>query len=328
MPLPSMVVLSRPRRLKGWNSCRSWSGVRPLPVSCTATRMRPWSPAVHSTITAPCSRLYFTAFDSRFSSTCLSRVRSALTLSGVSIGNTSRMPRCAEAVRVSAWHSSSTSRSSTGSRLIDTLPDSICARFRISLISVSRWLPASTMCCTKPRLRSGSALPASTWFSNCPKPMIALSGVRSSWLMLDRNSDFARFALSASRVAICRSRLDASSCAVRSCTRRSSSSFRRITSCCAWRRSATSRSLSAAEASCSDLRRSISASRPLNASTSSPTSSSPSFSARRELTPCCTASRAMSTIVASGRRTIFLSHPDTAQVMASTSSTSPSDMAA
>ena len=29
------------------------------------------------------------------------------------------------------------------------------------------------------------------------KPMIALSGVRSSWLILARNSDLARFALSA-----------------------------------------------------------------------------------------------------------------------------------
>ncbi len=324
MPLPSMPVPSRPSRLKGWNSERSCSGVRPAPVSWIAMRIRPSSPALHSTITAPCSRLYFTAFESRFSSTCFRRVRSALTLSGVSIGNSKRMPRCADAVRVSAWHSSSTSCSSTGSRLIDSLPDSICARFRTSLISVSKWLPASTMCLTKPRLRSGNSLSTPSWPSSWPKPMMALSGVRSSWLMLDRNSDLARLALSASRVAASSSRFDSSSCAVRTCTRRSSSSLRRITSCCVSRRSVTSRSLSAAAASCSDLRRSISASRPLNASTSSPTSSSPSLVARRESTPWRIASRAMSVMAASGRVTIACSQDDTAHVAASASRISAS----
>ena len=34
------------------------------------------------------------------------------------------------------------------------------------------------------------------------KPMIALSGLRSSWLMLARNSDFARLAISASFFAV------------------------------------------------------------------------------------------------------------------------------
>ena len=32
---------------------------------------------------------------------------------------------------------------------------------------------------------------------NCAKPRMALSGVRSSWLMLERNSDLARLAASA-----------------------------------------------------------------------------------------------------------------------------------
>ena len=34
------------------------------------------------------------------------------------------------------------------------------------------------------------------------KPRIALSGVRSSWLMLERKSDFARLAFSATSLAL------------------------------------------------------------------------------------------------------------------------------
>ena len=37
--------------------------------------------------------------------------------------------------------------------------------------------------------------------SSWAKPRIALSGVRSSWLMLERNSDLARLALSAAAMA-------------------------------------------------------------------------------------------------------------------------------
>ena len=37
------------------------------------------------------------------------------------------------------------------------------------------------------------------------KPRIALSGVRSSWLMLERKSDFARLAFSATAIALCSS---------------------------------------------------------------------------------------------------------------------------
>ncbi len=48
----------------------------------------------------------------------------------------------------------------------------------------------------------GGGLPDSI---SCAKPRIALSGVRSSWLMLARKSDFARLAFSAWAMAACRS---------------------------------------------------------------------------------------------------------------------------
>ena len=43
---------------------------------------------------------------------------------------------------------------------------------------------------------------------NWAKPRIALSGLRSSWLMLERNSDLARLAFSAVDLAVSNSRLD------------------------------------------------------------------------------------------------------------------------
>ena len=91
----------------------------------------------------------------------------------------------------------------------------------MSLISVRRCCPASTMCSTQVERRALSPAITSGIARSCPKPMIALSGVRSSWLMFDRNSLFARFARSAAAVAKASSPLDTSSCKVRSRTRTS-----------------------------------------------------------------------------------------------------------
>ena len=58
----------------------------------------------------------------------------------------------------------------------------------------SRWRPAERMCSTLPRWRSSRSDMLISW----PKPRTALSGVRSSWLIREMNSSFARFARSAS----------------------------------------------------------------------------------------------------------------------------------
>ena len=50
------------------------------------------------------------------------------------------------------------------------------------------------------------AWPGRVISSNWPKPRMALSGVRSSWLMRERNSLLARLAFSASSFACCRPR--------------------------------------------------------------------------------------------------------------------------
>ena len=79
MPVPSSAFASCPRRLNGWNSCASCSGVKPAPVSVTLMRMRPGALAMQSTTTVPSALLYLIALESRLMRTCFTRVRSALT---------------------------------------------------------------------------------------------------------------------------------------------------------------------------------------------------------------------------------------------------------
>ena len=59
--------------------------------------------------------------------------------------------------------------------------------------------------------------------SSWAKPRIALSGERSSWLMLERKSDFERLAFSANSLALCNSAF--CSWSTRSSRPRSSSIF-------------------------------------------------------------------------------------------------------
>ena len=95
-----------------------------------------------------------------------------------------------------------TAPSDTGSCERDTLPDSMTARSRISLISFSRCQPASRIWVIRPDWAAvgGGAADSISW----AKPRMALSGLRSSWLMLERKSDLARLAFSAADLAISR----------------------------------------------------------------------------------------------------------------------------
>ena len=94
-----------------------------------------------------------------------------------------------------AWQSPNTSASAMGSGESESLPDSISAKSRISLISSSRYQPACriwsmlSFCAVV-----GMGEPESI---SCAKPRIAFRGERNSWLMLERNSDLARLAASA-----------------------------------------------------------------------------------------------------------------------------------
>ncbi len=105
------------------------------------------------------------------------------------------MPRWRACDSVMDWHSRMTSASDTGSRDNDSLPDSITARSRISLISSSRYHPALVICSSLSAWAGvgGGEPPSSNW----AKPRMAFSGVRSSWLMLEIKADLARLAFSA-----------------------------------------------------------------------------------------------------------------------------------
>ena len=105
--------------------------------------------------------------------------------------------------------SSTEERRSTDSSVTVIWPDSTRDRSSTSLTSASRCAPAFSMCWMRASCCSdgGSAVSSrSSW----EKPRTAFSGVRSSWLMRDRNSVFARLdASSASRAcrsarAVCR----------------------------------------------------------------------------------------------------------------------------
>ena len=88
----------------------------------------------------------------------------------------------------------------TGSRSSSILPDSTLARSRMSLIKLRRWLPLSYMAAAYPFSSSSRLLISSSW-RTWEKPIMAFRGVRSSWDMLARNSDFAWLADSASFTA-------------------------------------------------------------------------------------------------------------------------------
>ena len=204
MPVPSSVPSSWPRRLKGWNNCASLAGARPSPVSRTEARTVSPSQGTQSTVTVPPGRLYLMALDSRFTTTCFRRVRSART--SQSSGGAVRwtwMSAFRAMGSTMARQSASTSPSAIGSIDIDTRPDSMSDRSRISLISSSRYHPACRICSMLSCCDGvGAGEPVSM---SCAKPRIALSGERSSWLMLDRNSDLARLARSAVTFAVCSS---------------------------------------------------------------------------------------------------------------------------
>lgn len=68
-------VPSAPRRSNGVKTSSSRSAGMPCPVSVTVSRSSVWpgEGSAQRTSMTPPSRLYFTAFDSRFTSTCLKR---------------------------------------------------------------------------------------------------------------------------------------------------------------------------------------------------------------------------------------------------------------
>ena len=220
MPVPSIFECSAPRRLNGSNSRSSFSGVMPMPSSAMRRAQRS-SSTCQLTRTWPPGRLYLTALLSRLTSTWRRRTRSARTkMSAPATSPRDPKPPSSPEIQVLTptlvasgttieSASSTEERRSTDSSVTVIWPDSTLDRSSTSLTSASRCAPAFSMCWMRASCCSdgGSAVSSrSSW----EKPRTALSGVRSSWLMRDRNSVFARLdASSASRAwrsarAVCR----------------------------------------------------------------------------------------------------------------------------
>ncbi len=134
---------------------------------------------------------------------CAKRVRSAETIGTLALGGSSSTltsARWATGLRV-VMTSRTTSTASIGSVEIETPPASMRERSRMSSIKRRRCSPPFRICSTRARCRSDRGSFLSRWRS-CAKPRIALSGVRSSWLIDERNSDFASLPASASTRAL------------------------------------------------------------------------------------------------------------------------------
>ena len=174
-----------------------------MPVSCTCRCTRP---AASSTgqrkLTLPPTRLYLMALLSRLTSTWRRRSGSARTLMPTGAAGSACTLTPAEAAAGATMVSASLTTPCTGTVAGDkaTPPLSMRERSSTSLIIASRWAPACEMCCTRACCEGLSGCAVSS-ASSCEKPSTALSGVRSSWLMRERNSVLAALARSAASAA-------------------------------------------------------------------------------------------------------------------------------
>jgi len=187
------------------------SGAMPIPVSVTSTRRRTAVSVRSVASTAmvmPPRWVNFSALPTRLSRISCNRRASPCRSSGV------RDVRCTCRYRpfCRAWasrivrSSPSTCARSKSATVTGIRSASIRDRSRMPSISRNRLRAAVRIVSLISAWSGLSGVPS----SSAPMPMMALSGVRSSWLTLARNSDFARLAASASRVAIDRRRISAS----------------------------------------------------------------------------------------------------------------------
>ncbi len=236
-PVPSMPACSRPRRSKGTK--RRWicSLLSPGPVSVThrrTCRVR-CSPAVGvqttPTSTRPPGWLYLMALDTRFNSTWVTRWLSARIMIAPSPwSGPSRWTPARSANGPTRPTTSARIRpASTDTGCSDRCGDSTRPTSRTSLMRRRRWSPARRIWSTWPAIGGSSASTS----RSCPKPRMAFSGVRSSWLIRERNSVLAWLARSASSLAD----LSSASRAMRSDTSRltiTTASLRSCSSSMSW----------------------------------------------------------------------------------------------
>jgi len=196
MPVPSSAPVSCPRRLNGLKQLRQLfrRQTRTAVLDADADALGADHGALH--LDHSLFRLYLIALDSRLISACLTRVWSAWAKQvGSTLAKLILMPRCCARRSDHGLHSSSTSDSDKGSSDSDNLPDSITASVEDFVDQVQQYQPAFDDLVQPDNL--GGRWRRCTRLQQLGEAEDALSGVRSSWLMLDRKFDFARLAFSA-----------------------------------------------------------------------------------------------------------------------------------
>jgi len=201
-PVPATFFVSvRCSCANGSNTCGRNSGLMPMPLSSTIMRrLKPFSAGSSRSTeacTVPPSGVYLIALESRFSRIfCILSRSTWTTASGLTASmlesrwirfRSAEGPSAVRTARISSPAGTSCSSSTA-------LPLSMRDISSVSLIrSISRFPDVSIF------FRYSCFFAALVSFSaSRVKPMMPLSGVRRSWDMLERNSDFAWLARSAS----------------------------------------------------------------------------------------------------------------------------------
>src|SRR5438034_1247696 len=165
-----------------------------MPIPVSVTRYTSHSPSSRASMsTLPC-RVNLSALPARFMRHCVMRRPSprAGGMSGDTVAvNVSCFPRARD--RREAWTTSTISCTEYSPPPSSSRPASIFDRSSTSLMSRSRWRPFVWISVSGSRRPAGTSPYRSSRMSSV-KPRIALSGVRSSWLIFARNSDLARLA--------------------------------------------------------------------------------------------------------------------------------------
>ena len=203
MPVPSSALASLPSRLNGWKSCASCVRRQvPSPVSVTLMRMRPGalSDAVHDDRSA--RPVVLDRVGQQVDQHLLHPRPVGLDEVGgrSNCGNVMPMPRFCACGSIIAWHSRMTSASDTRLERQRQLAR-LDQREIEDLVDQLQQVPARLEDLVDASLLRGRRARARRIPCSWAKPRIALSGVRSSWLMLERKSDFARLAFSAAAMA-------------------------------------------------------------------------------------------------------------------------------
>ncbi len=175
----------------------------PMPVSATSKRTPSWpsgaASGVRRSSTVPAG-VNLIALPTRLSRTCLRRSASTRTWSGAcgAISSSSASPRACALARSSAVTEAASACSDVTAGLRVSLPASILAWSRTSLMIAISVSPDPRAVLTSRRCWPSSALRR----SRSSAPSTPFIGVRISWLIVARNCDLARLAASAVSLAL------------------------------------------------------------------------------------------------------------------------------